>query len=171
MISVTSNSSAIRLLVRPKAARASTWRSRGVNDSGHRVEHLLLAERFGQEIDGARLHRLHGHRDITVASHEDDRDVDGCLGQLDLKVEPTRAWQPDIEHQQLATFGRRLFRNSVEEPNAATRRPTDLKRLVSDSRAALSSSTTKTMGSSSTATFPTMTVVAFILLRDLGITP
>ena len=48
------------------------------------VEQGLLAHRLGEEFDRARLHGFHGHQDITIASEEDDRDVDVGIGQLGL---------------------------------------------------------------------------------------
>src|SRR5882762_637288 len=63
------------------------------------MEHLLMAERLGQEVDCSGLHRLDRHRNIAMTRHEDDRDVDTRLGQFDLKVEAAHSWQSDIEHQ------------------------------------------------------------------------
>src|SRR4029077_9425373 len=39
------------------------------------VEEVLIAERFGQELDGTALHCLDGHRDIAVPGDEDDRQL------------------------------------------------------------------------------------------------
>src|SRR5438067_9063601 len=38
-----------------------------------RIEQILVAERLGQKLDGARLHRRHRHRDVAIAGDEDDR--------------------------------------------------------------------------------------------------
>src|SRR5262249_39363553 len=46
------------------------------------VEEILIAERFGQELDGSPLHRLHGHRYVTVPRDEDDRKFPVCLGEF-----------------------------------------------------------------------------------------
>ncbi|MNN04850.1 hypothetical protein D3C81_1175890 [compost metagenome] len=70
-----------------------------VERGGHRVEQVLVADRLGQEVLGAGLHRRHGHRNVAVAGHEDDGDVDAHLGQPGLEVEPARPAQPHIEHQ------------------------------------------------------------------------
>src|ERR1700745_699167 len=37
------------------------------------VEEVLITEWFGEELYGAALHRLHGHRDVAMRGHEDDR--------------------------------------------------------------------------------------------------
>src|SRR5271168_2559854 len=50
--------------------------------------------------------------------------------------------------KQLGAFGRLLCNNSGADPNTLTRKPTDWKRLASDSRMAKSSSMTRTTGSS-----------------------
>src|SRR5438270_1606396 len=38
-----------------------------------RIEQILVAERLGQKLDGARLHRPHRHRDVAIAGDEDDQ--------------------------------------------------------------------------------------------------
>jgi hypothetical protein len=42
----------------------------------NRIEHILIAKWFRQKLNRPRLHSLHGHRDVAVASHEDDRNLD-----------------------------------------------------------------------------------------------
>jgi hypothetical protein len=37
-----------------------------------RVQQILISNRFGQELDRAALHGPNRHRDIGVATHEDD---------------------------------------------------------------------------------------------------
>ena len=38
----------------------------------NRVEQSLIPEGLGQKLYGACLHRLHSHRDVTIAGQEDD---------------------------------------------------------------------------------------------------
>ena len=96
----------------------------------HGVEHVLVAERLGQEVDGAGLHGAHRHRDVAVAGHEDDRDVGVGLRQ---------AW-PGSRARSCPAAGRRApgsparrlstsCRNSAAEPNSCTSWPTERKRL------------------------------------------
>jgi hypothetical protein len=49
------------------------------------VQKVLIAERLRQELDGARLHRLHGHRNIAVRRDEDDRELP--IGRTNLALE------------------------------------------------------------------------------------
>src|SRR5712671_1320625 len=42
----------------------------------NRIQHVLVAERFLQEVDRARLHGPDGHRDVAVTGDEDDRYTD-----------------------------------------------------------------------------------------------
>src|SRR5215831_15276622 len=63
------------------------------------VEEVLIAERFGQELNGAPLHRLHRHRDVAVPGDEDDREFPFCRGELALEIEAALPRQSDIEHQ------------------------------------------------------------------------
>src|ERR1700722_7088798 len=65
----------------------------------HSVQHVLVTKRFGQEIDRAALHGPDGHRNVAVASHEDDWNMDIRPGQLGLEIQTAQPWQPDIEHQ------------------------------------------------------------------------
>src|SRR3974390_3606068 len=56
------------------------------------VEQVLLAERFGEELDGPSLHRLHRHRDVAVRRNEDDRQfpVRRRKGALQIETAATR---------------------------------------------------------------------------------
>src|SRR5215813_5837644 len=51
-----------------------------------RIEKVLIAERLRQELNGATLHRLHGHRDVAVPCHEDDWEVPVRGGEFALKI-------------------------------------------------------------------------------------
>src|SRR5262249_52028519 len=63
------------------------------------VEKILIAERLGQKLNGAPLHRLHRHRDVAVPGDEDDREFPVYRGELTLQIEAALPWQSDIEHQ------------------------------------------------------------------------
>jgi len=52
------------------------------------VQQILIANRFGQELDRTALHGPNRHRDIGVTADEHDRQAQICLGQLLLKIEP-----------------------------------------------------------------------------------
>src|SRR5262245_54634579 len=43
--------------------------------AGYRFEQVTIAHRFGQEIDGAALHRAHARWNIALASDENDRSI------------------------------------------------------------------------------------------------
>jgi len=84
-----------RRLSVPKHARRHCVSSLGVATGAvlrdgklDRVQQILIAERFGQELDRTALHGPNRHRDIGVAADEDNRQAQICLGQLLLKLEP-----------------------------------------------------------------------------------
>ena len=47
----------------------------------HRIQHVLIAKRLCQEVDGAGLHRAHRHRNVAVAGHEYDWKMDSRLDE------------------------------------------------------------------------------------------
>jgi hypothetical protein len=65
-----------------------------------------MEERLGQEVDGAGLHGLYGHRDLTITRHKDNRDVNTRPVQFDLKVKSTDPRQHDVEHYDARSVGR-----------------------------------------------------------------
>src|SRR3546814_19610145 len=65
----------------------------------NRIEKILIAERLGEKLDGARLHRRHRHRDVAVTGYEDSRKLDTRTGQLPLEFEPAPPRHPAIEKQ------------------------------------------------------------------------
>jgi hypothetical protein len=71
----------------------------------HGIQDILVAERFGQEVDGSSLHRLDRHRDVAVTRHEDDRNANVIRSQIGLKVEPADSRQSDIEDQAACDIG------------------------------------------------------------------
>src|ERR1700737_3404023 len=105
------------------------------NRRHHRIQHVLIAKRLGQEIDSSALHGPDGHRNIAMAGHEDDWNVNVRLGQLALKIQAVFSGQPDANPtpagdltsstRQLATSGGLLCSISDAEPNTSTSNPTD----------------------------------------------
>src|SRR5260221_1706872 len=73
---------------------------------GDRVQHVLIAKRLGEKIDGAGFHGLHRHRDVAVPGHEYDGNVDVRLAELGLKIEPADPRQPDIEDEAACHIGK-----------------------------------------------------------------
>ena len=69
-------------------------------EPGHdRIEEILIAERFCQELDGASLHRPHSHRNVAVRSDEDHWKVSVRRGKLTLEIEATSPWHSHVHHQ------------------------------------------------------------------------
>jgi|SRR6516164_4207473 len=64
-----------------------------------RVQQILIANRFGQELDLTTLHGPNRHRHIGVAADEDNRDVEVHGDELSLKVKAASPRQSDIEHK------------------------------------------------------------------------
>src|ERR1700674_4324833 len=58
----------------------------------NRIQQILIAEWFGQELDRSRLHGPHGHRNITVGGDKYDRNANASLYQLALEIEPADPW-------------------------------------------------------------------------------
>ena len=60
-------------------------RSRSIADEPR--QQFLVTTRLGQEFDEPRFHRLHGRRNITMASHEDNGQFPSrlCQSALELK--------------------------------------------------------------------------------------
>src|SRR6266852_8548543 len=55
----------------------------------NRIQQILIAEWFGQELDRSRLYCPHGHGDIAVAGDKYDWNANVSLGQLALEVQAT----------------------------------------------------------------------------------
>src|SRR6267143_3799291 len=64
-----------------------------------RIEKVLIAERLRKELNGATLHRLHGHRNVAVPCDEDDWEVPVRGSKLALKIKTASPRESDIEHQ------------------------------------------------------------------------
>ena len=121
-------------------------------EPGHdRIEEILIAERFCQELDGASLHRPHSHRNVAVRSDEDHWKVSVRRGKLTLEIEATSPWHSHVHHQAGWTVrsrvGTQIFGHTktADFPVQLVRssRPTEL-------RNSASSSMIKTLGFAST---------------------
>jgi hypothetical protein len=129
VISAMPISAAICLFMSPAATKDSTSRSRGAGSrkepvrsrrsshlwslpiafDRHRygIQHFLLAEGLAQEIDRSSLHGHDRHRDIAMAGHENDWNVNVRLGELSLKVQAAQSRQPDVEDQTASNIWKR----------------------------------------------------------------
>src|SRR5262249_55259481 len=63
------------------------------------LDEVLITERFRQELHGAALHRLHGHRDIGVRCDEDDGHLPVRRGKVALKLETASSRHSHVEYQ------------------------------------------------------------------------
>ena len=70
------------------------------------IEKVLVTERLREELDGAPLHRLYGHRNVPMPSDEDDRKLRVCRREIALKIQPAPTRQSHIENQAGWTIGR-----------------------------------------------------------------
>jgi hypothetical protein len=89
-------------LARPVPGLAITVEGRV--DRSHQV---LLPERLGQEVDGARLHRAHGGRNVSAAGDENDGWM-GTARDPALQIEPAHVRELDIEDQACGKVGLRM---------------------------------------------------------------
>jgi hypothetical protein len=64
---------------------------------GQRSQQLLVVKGFLEKIDGKGTESFPGRGDVTVPSHDDDRQVATQLRQALLQREPVHAGHPDIE--------------------------------------------------------------------------
>src|SRR5882672_4214085 len=65
----------------------------------NRIQQILIAEWFRQELDGPRFHCPHRHRDIAVGGDKYDWNANISCGQLALEIKPADARQSDIEDE------------------------------------------------------------------------
>ena len=61
-----------------------------------RADQDLVVERFLDEVDGARLHRLDGKRDVAVTGDHDDRNRDLARPKPALKLDSVHLGHPDV---------------------------------------------------------------------------
>ena len=90
------------------------------------VQKILIPERLRQELDGARLHRLHGHRNVSMSGDEDDRERHARRGKIALKFQPAPSRHSHVENQACRAIGRLGFRklgNRRKRPGMQTGRP------------------------------------------------
>ena len=129
VFSTVPRSPAICLLSRPATTCVSTSRSRGVKvtifawidaNSASNLPRLgillfgardgrqqvLVADRLGQEIDGARLHGAHARRNVALAGDENDRPVRSLGRQRLLQLEAVETGHGDVQYG--ATGNRRI---------------------------------------------------------------
>src|SRR5262245_58886242 len=64
-----------------------------------RLNEVLITERLCQELYGTSLHRLHGHRNVSVRCDEDDRHLPVCRGEVALKLKTASARHSHVEYQ------------------------------------------------------------------------
>jgi hypothetical protein len=65
----------------------------------HRVEKILVTERLGEKLDGARLHRLNGHRDVAIPGDKNDGEHYPCCCEVALEIEPAPPRQSHIHNK------------------------------------------------------------------------
>jgi hypothetical protein len=65
----------------------------------HGIQNVLVAERLREKFDGARLHRLHAHRDVAVSRDEHDRELEVARGEIALEIEPAAPGHPHVQNQ------------------------------------------------------------------------
>src|SRR5207245_10546334 len=105
------------------------------------VEEVLLAERLRQELHGAGLHGLDGHRDVAMPGEKDDWQCRVRLGQLALQVQTAQTWQAHVEHEASRRIGAPGPQDARALANVSTLNPTDEMSRPSESRTDASSST------------------------------
>ncbi len=66
---------------------------------GHRVEHVLIAKRLDEKIDGAGFHRTDAHRNVAMPAHQDCRQVDSELIETILEIQPVHPGHANVEDQ------------------------------------------------------------------------
>src|SRR5271167_1381045 len=64
-----------------------------------RIQQVLVPEGLGEELDRARLHGPHRHRNIPVTGDENDGNPDARVSQFALKVQATDARKSHVQDQ------------------------------------------------------------------------
>src|SRR5271169_1629065 len=72
-------------------------RSVAVQGLVDRIQQVLVPKGFREELDRARLHGPHSHRNISMTGDEDDGNLDARVGQLPLKVQAAHALKSHIQ--------------------------------------------------------------------------
>src|SRR5882672_5123931 len=63
------------------------------------IEQILIMKRLAEELDGARLHRPHAHRDVPVAGDENHGQRQALFRELLVKRQSAHPWQSYVEHE------------------------------------------------------------------------
>src|SRR5215469_14715696 len=63
------------------------------------IKQVLISERFGEELNRAALHRLHGHRHVGMRCDEDDRHLPVRSRKVALKLKTAWPWHSDVEYE------------------------------------------------------------------------
>src|ERR1700740_683782 len=80
---------------RPLLASGAVAGDRSLN----RLQQILAAERLGQKLHRACLHGLYRHRNVAMASDEDDGNVDVRFAQFALKIQSAKVRKPNVQNQ------------------------------------------------------------------------
>jgi len=81
------------------------------------VDEILITERLRQELNGATLHCLHRHWDVTVTGNEDDWELSVRRGELALKIKAALPRQSHVKHQAGWDFRQLALRKSEMDEN------------------------------------------------------
>src|SRR5262245_33469347 len=65
----------------------------------NRIQQILIVEWLGKEFNRSSLHGADGHRDVSVTSDENDRDLRFGGSEFPLEVEPAQTRQPHVQHK------------------------------------------------------------------------
>src|SRR6202011_1839481 len=68
-----------------------------------RIHQVLVPERLGQKLHGARFHGLHRHRNISMTGDEDDRDLETGISQRALKLQAIDPGKAHIQNKATRT--------------------------------------------------------------------
>src|SRR5882672_5890898 len=70
------------------------------------VKKILIAKRLCEELHRAALHRLHGHRHVSMRCNEDDRHLPVRSSKTALKLKTASPRHSNVEHQAGRALGR-----------------------------------------------------------------
>ena len=108
----------------------------------HRIEEILIPERFCEELYCPALHRLYGHRDVPVRRDEDDRHFPVCRGKVSLQLKAASPWHSNVEHEATRTIprigiqkvgnGRKLLCVQADRPQQTPNRVAKLGIIIDD---------------------------------------
>ena len=107
-------------------------------------QHVII-HRFFEKIERAVLHGTNRHGNISLASQDNDWNLQAFSTQLFLKFEPAEILHPHVKHKAARHSGVISVENSITDEKVCTENPTDSTSQRNDLRIAGSSSTTKTV--------------------------